>query len=383
MASIHQDIQTVRSLRKDIRDPKLSPSILKAIESIHQCIMSGSDQNGWKKVEWRSPVTRPHQVQVQTQAQGQAPYQKNHSYQHRSVRPVDHAAPSYSFQNRSRNPHKENTVHTPAQDAEVPRRPPFQEGADGFRTSTQKYVSKFKKTAGKVDDTILNTILLGKLNKFSEPNYNEIKEFITHIFVSGHTDMIKFFMIIVFEKAASEEIFCPLYARLLSELSTQYPVLLTEMENLFSEYMKIFEEIVDSSSETYQELCKRNVEKKYRRGYSQFLTELIKHNSINTATFMKTITTIITQIELNLCIVESVKLNEEFADCLMKIMKAIKTNLPQDVDDDNHIYQIRTILKHDMIDRIQPLTIRHPDYMGVSNKARFTFLDIYESIQKF
>jgi hypothetical protein len=379
MASIHQDIQTVRSLRKDIRDPKLSPSLLKAIESIHQCMMTGSDQNGWKKVEWRSSA-RPHQghahAQGQGQGQAQGQYQKNH-YQ-RSARPTDNT--SHSFQNRSRHPHKENTV--PTQDAEVPRRP-FQESADGFRTSTQKYVSKFKKTTGKVEDTILNTILLGKLNKFSEANYNEIKEFITHIIDSGQTDMIKCFMSIVFEKAASEEIFCPLYARLLSELSTQYPVLLTEMENLFSEYMKIFEEIADSSSETYNELCKRNVEKKYRRGYSQFLTELIKHNSIDTATFMKTITTIITQIELNLCIVESIKLNEEFADCLMKIMKAIKTNLPQDVDDDNHIYRIRTILKHDMIDRIQPLTIRHPDYMGVSNKARFTFLDIYESIQKF
>ena len=370
MASIHQDIQTVRSLRKDIRDPELSPSTLKAIESIHQCMMSGSDQNGWTKVEWRGSA-RPHQ--------GQGQHQKNH-YQNRSAKPMDHA-PSYSFQNRSRNPHKENTV--PTHEAEAPRRA-FQEGADGFRTSTQKYVSKFKKTTGQVEDTILNTILLGKLNKFSEPNYNEIKEFITHIIDSGQTDMIKCFMSIVFEKAASEEIFCPLYARLLSELSTQYPVLLTEMQNLFSEYMKIFEEIADSSSETYNELCKRNVEKKYRRGYSQFLTELIKHNSIDTATFMKTITTIITQIELNMCIVESVKLNEEFADCLMKIMKAIKTNLPQEEDqDENHIYQIRTILKHDMIDRIQPLTLRHPDYMGVSNKARFTFLDIYESIQRF
>jgi hypothetical protein len=381
MASIHQDIQTVRSLRKDIRDPKLSPSLLKAIESIHQCMISGSDQNGWKKVEWRGSA-RPHQ--------GQGQYQKNH-YQHRSARPMDNAS-SYSFQNRSRataatatatataSANKGNIV--PTHDMEAPRRP-FQEGADGFRTSTQKYVSKFKKTTGKVEDTILNTILLGKLNKFSEANYNEIKEFITHIIDSGQTDMIKCFMNIVFEKAASEEIFCPLYARLLSELSTQYPVLLTEMQNLFSEYMKIFEEIADSSSETYNELCKRNVEKKYRRGYSQFLTELIKHNSIDTATFMQTITTIITQIELNLSIVESIKLNEEFADCLMKIMKAIKTNLPQDVDDDNHIYRIRTILKHDMIDRIQPLTIRHPDYTGVSNKARFTFLDIYESIQKF
>jgi len=394
MASIHQDIQTVRSLRKDIRDPKLSPSVLKAIESIHQCIATGSDQNGWKKVEWRSSATaRPHHGQAQGQAHTQGQYQKNHSYQNRSARPTES---SYSFQNRSRNGGAAISVTnavtsataasaataTSIHEAEAPRRA-YQEGADGFRTSTQKYVSKFKKTTGKVEDTILNTILLGKLNKFSEPNYNEIKEFITHIIDSGQTDMMKCFMNIVFEKAASEEIFCPLYARLLSELSTQYPVLLTEMENLFSEYMKIFEEIADSSSETYNELCKRNVEKKYRRGYSQFLTELIKHNSIDTATFMKTITTIITQIELNLCIIESIKLNEEFADCLMKIMKAIKTNLPQEDQDENHIYQIRTILKRDMIDRIQPLTIRHPDYLGVSNKARFTFLDIYESIQRF
>ena len=406
MASIHQDIQTVRSLRKDIRDPKLSPSVLKAIESIHQCIATGSDQNGWKKVEWRSSTTaRPHHGHGQGQAQGQAQYQKNHSYQNRSARPTES---SYSFQNRSRNVGATSATTsaassatgtsaassatattatgvtvTTAHEAEAPRRA-YQEGADGFRTSTQKYVSKFKKTTGKVEDTILNTILLGKLNKFSEPNYNEIKEFITHIIDSGQTDMMKCFMNIVFEKAASEEIFCPLYARLLSELSTQYPVLLTEMENLFSEYMKIFEEIADSSSETYNELCKRNVEKKYRRGYSQFLTELIKHNSIDTATFMKTITTIITQIELNLCTIESIKLNEEFADCLMKIMKAIKTNLPaEEEQDENHIYQIRTILKRDMIDRIQPLTLRHPDYLGVSNKARFTFLDIYESIQRF
>ena len=406
MASIHQDIQTVRSLRKDIRDPKLSPSVLKAIESIHQCIATGSDQNGWKKVEWRSSTTaRPHHGHGQGQAQGQAQYQKNHSYQNRSARPTES---SYSFQNRSRNVGATSATTsaassatgtsaassatattatgvtvTTAHEAEAPRRA-YQEGADGFRTSTQKYVSKFKKTTGKVEDTILNTILLGKLNKFSEPNYNEIKEFITHIIDSGQTDMMKCFMNIVFEKAASEEIFCPLYARLLSELSTQYPVLLTEMENLFSEYMKIFEEIADSSSETYNELCKRNVEKKYRRGYSQFLTELIKHNSIDTATFMKTITTIITQIELNLCTIESIKLNEEFADCLMKIMKAIKTNLPaEEEQDETHIYQIRTILKRDMIDRIQPLTLRHPDYLGVSNKARFTFLDIYESIQRF
>jgi hypothetical protein len=396
MASIYQDIQTVRSLRKDIRDPKLSTLAAKAIETIHQCIASSSEHHGWKKVEWRGGNHNAvnHNISSSRPSHGhnQGSYSKNQPYSNRSNHHSSDSS-SYSFHNRTRNavltPHKDNAQH---QQQSAPQRNATQEqpdtnrraieSADGFRTPNQKYVSKFKKTSGKVEDTILNTILLGKLNKFSEPNYNEIKEFITHIIDSGQTDMMKCFMNIVFEKAASEEIFCPLYARLLSELSTQYPILLTEMSNLFSKYMKIFEEIVDNDSESYDELCKRNVEKKYRRGYSQFLAELIKYNSIDTETFIMTLTTIINQIEGNASNTDSIKLNEEFADCLMKIMKAIRTNVP-DMDDEHRIYQIRGILKKDVMDRIHPLTVRRPDYTGISNKARFTFLDIYESIQQF
>jgi hypothetical protein len=395
MASIYQDIQTVRSLRKDIRDPTLSPLAVKAIETIHQCIASSSEHQGWKKVEWRGgshPSSRPS-------SHNQGSYSKNQAYHNRSnQRSADSS--SYSFHNRTRNAllgnHKDSIqLASNAQQSQHARSPAaqdtpepsenhrrVQESADGFRTPNQKYISKFKKAADKVEDTILNTILLGKLNKFSEPNYNEIKEFITHIIDSGQTDMMKCFMNIVFEKAASEEIFCPLYARLLSELSTQYPILLSEMSNLFSKYMKIFEEIVDNDSDNYDELCKRNVEKKYRRGYSQFLAELIKYNTIDTDTFIKTLLTIITQIEMNASSTESIKLNEEFADCLMKVLKAIRTNVA-DMDDDHHIYQIRNILKQDIMKRIQPLSIKRTDCAGLSNKARFTFLDIYESIQQF
>ena len=392
MASITQDIQTIRSLRKDIRNPKLSALAVKAIETIHQCIASSSEHQGWKKVEWRGgnhSSSRPAQYQ-------QGSYSKNQAYSNRSNQRSSDPS-SYSFHNRTRNAllvnHKDaiplssppasssqSVSHDIPEHYDSHRR--VQDNSDGFRVPNQKYVSKFKKTTDKVEDTILNTILLGKLNKFSEPNYIEIKEFITHIIDDGQTDMIKCFMNIVFEKAASEEIFCPLYARLLSELSTQYPILLTEMSNLFSKYMKIFEEIVDKDSDNYDELCKRNVEKKYRRGYSQFLAELIKYNTIDMNTFIKTIITIITQVELSASNSESVKLNEEFADCLMKVMKAIRTNVA-DMDDDHHIYQIRTILKHDMLDRIRPLSVKRAECVGISNKARFTFLDIYESIQQF
>ena len=57
MTSIVQDIQFVRSLRKDLTvggDLKLPPNILNSIEAIHNCIKSGTDLNGWKKIDWRN-----------------------------------------------------------------------------------------------------------------------------------------------------------------------------------------------------------------------------------------------------------------------------------------------------------------------------------------
>ena len=426
MATILQDIQTVRSLRKSVRDPKVPPNILKAIENIHHCIKSGTDLNGWKKVEWRgqantsrpttsntSQASQASQLsQLSQSSQAMQSTQKNGNFFGNRSGNDSHQPAAYNYNNRSRNgfanqkespvtiPLSGPVVAVPAVEAsqasqatqasqasepdnfEVVRRGNhWQEKSDGFRP--QKYVSKFKKTSDKVEDTILNTILLGKLNKFSQPNYNEIKEFITHIIDSGQTDMIKCFMKLVFEKAASEEVFCPLYAKLLSELSSSYPVLLTEMANLYNQYMEIFEEVADGKGENYTEMCKRNVEKKYRRGYSQFLAELIKHNIIDTETFMKSITTIIQQVEMNVSIKDSIKLNEEFADCLMKIMKAIKVDKHrEDADVHTMIQTVRGILKNDMSARIHPLSVCNPENIGISNKARFTFLGIYEDIQK-
>lgn len=424
MTSIVQDIQFVRSLRKDLtveRDLKLPPNILNSIEAIHNCIKSGTDLNGWKKIDWRTGGSGGAARSFGTAPQRSGPnsgqgYNKggnggNGFFSGRQTNYGNEQTSHYAFGGRSRGSGRQisespqsipltstttasasasasDTINTTSTSSS-----PIihQICTDGFRTAPQKYVSKFKKSADKVEDTILNTIILGKLNKFSEKNYSEIKEFIMHIIDSGQIDMIKCFMKLVFKKAASEEMFCPLYARLLSELSTSYPVLLTEMANLYSEYMEIFEEIIETNAESYNEVCKRNVEKKYRRGYSQFLAELIKHDVIDTNTFMKTVTKIITQIEGNITNKDATKLTEEYADCLQKIMKAIqKDSNSYDIDDDSNdednekkVEFIRFNLKNDISSRIQPLTMRNTDNTGLSNKARFILLDIYEAIQKF
>ena len=402
MVSIVQDIQAVHSLRKDLRDVKLPSNILNSIETIHNCINSGTDLNGWKKVDWRNNGGAGAGGAgaggagaggagagggSRNSYSNQRPNHKNNNFfSERNSNEKYEQSGHYTFGNRNKAVRYQNESHTsiPLTNSSAHT---VTEQNDGFKPVTQRYVSKFKKNSEKVEDTILNTILLGKLNKFSELNYDEIKEFITHIIDSGQNEMIKCFMKLVFEKAASEEVFCPLYAKLLSELSSRYPILLTEMNNLYSVYMQIFEEVSETKAENYNEVCKQNVEKKYRRGYSQFLAELIKHNVIDNVLFTKTINKIINQIKNNIKIKESTKLVEEYADCLMKIMKAIQKDTSRSDDSDNEsenmIETIRNTLKNDTMTYIQVLTMRNTDNLGLSNKARFTFLDIYEGIQKF
>jgi hypothetical protein len=320
MSTMSYTIQDIYALQDSSRAVIIPVIITKAIESVHKSIEKSAGTGSNKQMDWRSK--KPDNV---------------------------------AFANQK--PHKKVF----GSDDVIP----------------QKYVSKFKKASTDIDDTILNTILRGKLNKFSLSNYNEIKEFITHIIDGGQTDMIKCFMKLVFEKAASEEIFCPLYAKLISELSIAYPVLLTEMDNLYTQYLQIFEHVADGQLEDYDGLCQRNIEKKYRRGYSQFLAELIKNNVMDIAIFMKIIYKIIGQVEVQMMNKDSIKLIEEFADCLMKIVKAISTS------DHQQVQNMRLLLKNEANARIHPLSQRSTVVPGLSNKARFTFLDIYEAVSTF
>ena len=369
--SIH-DIQNVLSLRKNIRDPTLSAAVRSVVERIHHSMKHVGDSGGWKKVEWRGHGgdRGDHRGDRGGGSRGGDRHDTNRAGYGKTPTPMIPSMTTASAPlvvTASIASPLTSTASTTA---------PMEPRRSDHRGPPPKYVSKFKKASDNVDDTILNTILLGKLNKFSESNYPEIKEFITHIISSGQTDMITCFMKVVFEKAAAEEIFCPLYAKLLSELSASYPVLLTEMATLYAQYMEIFEEVVETSAASYNEVCKRNVEKKYRRGYSQFLAELTRHHVIPTETFMKVVETILRQVEVNAPLKEATKLNEELADCLMKIVKAIRNGNDETTD------LIRTMLTQEALLRIRPLTLRDPTMEGISNKSRFTFMDIHDAIQK-
>jgi hypothetical protein len=325
-------ISHIRSLRKELRDATLPISTVKALELIHGYLKTGTDQQGWRRVDFK-------------------PRNGGGGGGGRAM----------TFERRAAGGAGASSSATI-----MPNTPPV------------RYVSKFKSAAPeKVDETILNTIILGKLNKFSYSNYNEIKDFLCQILDSGQTDFLKHFMLLVFQKAAAEEFFCPLYAKLLSELSSKYTILHSEMETLYGQFMSIFEEIDESSAADYNDFVKRTEQKKYRLGYSQFLAELIKHGTVNIELFMKTLTTIIKQISITVSKHDSVCIIEEYVDCMKRIVKAIKECRSTEC-----IAAIRLKIKSEIC-MIEPYTKKNPDFISLSNKARFAFMDIYEMGQKF
>lgn len=381
----------MRALQKDLRDSHVSEDTTRAIQRIHECLKAGTDTNGWHRVDWRSrggstvrpnggdgrggdgrggATMRGHHGHGQSQGQYRG-FGSRHNNVSGAGAGSSAGAGSYAA-NVAIDASGSVTIPEPRIPAIVNRSTP---GSYGGRAPPTKYVSRFKASSDTIDEAILNTIILGKLNKFSVINYDEIKAFMCQILDSGETDFLKEFMKLVFQKATTEETFCPLYARLLSELSSTYKLLLGEMVILYKEYMAIFDEVDEDTSVDYDTFVTRTSQKKYRLGYSQFLAELVKHNVLDRDLLMQTIRTIVMQVPKVAANPKLTKAGEEYADCLVRIINALTSSNASDVS------AICTILKDEISPQIYPYTIKAPDNK-LTMKARFTLLNAYENIQK-
>lgn len=244
-------------------------------------------------------------------------------------------------------------------------------------TVNQKYQSRFKNTDAGVEDTILNTIILNKLNKFSPSTYTEIRDFLYQILDSGETDFTKEFMRLVFKKAAAEDMFCPLYARLLSEIRTTYPIIQTEMKELFETYLTIFQDLDESDSVSYKAFVERNIEKKYRLGYSQFLAELVIMETIDLASLEKTFDILIGNISI--LGKQEGKANEvqEYADCLLKMSKVVhKKNTSFFVHLRKGLYEVLRVRLEEILNSSKEV------FPSLISKSRFALMDIRDNLQK-
>lgn len=225
-----------------------------------------------------------------------------------------------------------------------------------------RYVSKFHNGSKTGDDQILNTVILSKLNAFSIKTYDDVKQFLFQILGSDQREFVREFTRLVFRKAAAEDKFCPLFAKLLSEIKKEYPVIMEEMQTLHTTYLDIWNTADSSDSK---------VDKSYRLGYSQFLAELAALEVLDLEMIKTTISS------LKACIVECLSAEahretvEEYMDCLKQLCGS---KVPKPV---------RAMIRELLVEDLEAWIAKSAkEYPALSNKSRFACMDLRDILVK-
>jgi hypothetical protein len=231
-----------------------------------------------------------------------------------------------------------------------------------------RYISRFKNTEDTVENMVVNSIIQGKLNKFSVANYEDVREFLMEILATGDKDFLGDFMKLIFQKAATEPTFCGLYAKLLFELSSRFDFLRIEMDRLYAHFLNIFKEVIDAST-SMEAFLQYNKEKKYRLGYSQFIGELYKYGIVSNTDIINTICTIVDQMTLLISTDSQKATVDEYGDCLLRMLR-VMAPAPTCFAD----------ILAACSDKLATLKVIRADTPGLSNKTRFTIMDVEKII---
>lgn len=243
-----------------------------------------------------------------------------------------------------------------------------------------RYQSKLRNSSAAVEDKILNNIILSKLNKFSGSTYNDIRDFLYQILGSGEADlveMIRHFMLLVFKKAACEETYCPLYAKLLAEISDRYKVILEEMHKLQANYLHIFDDVEEppEGGVDYDAFVAKNKEKQYRQGYSQFMAELATLEILDRSNLEQTFRRLFELLERYGVVPDKKALLEDYTDCLARMSRVLaKKSSPFFREARAAVWQISK-------EPLERLIAQKEKYPSLSVKARFILMDVKDYLK--
>lgn len=215
-------------------------------------------------------------------------------------------------------------------------------------------MTKFHNGSKKGDDQILNTIILNKLNVFSIQTYDDVKQFLLQILGSDQKEFVRDFTLLVFKKAAAEDKFCGLYAKLLAEIKEVYPVILEEMKTLHGTYL-----------ETWDTKTSGNSSLGDRLGYSLFLAELFALNVLDADTLNLTIRLIKKSVSESMNSADYKEPIHEYITCLRQLcsVKVLKHS--------------RSLLKDLLLaDLNEWIAKSGKEAPGISSKSKFTCMDL-------
>ena len=243
----------------------------------------------------------------------------------------------------------------------------------GPRTNPGRYQSRFK-AMGNIEDKILNTVIGNKLNAFTPLTYNDTRDFIYQIMDSGETEFTRDFIEKVFTKATLEDLYCPLFAKLIAEIAHRYPVIYEEMNKYHKEFLKIFDDVQEDSETEYTILVKQ---KQYRMGYGQFIAELAGLNALEKSQLIAMVTTVFEKIWVFSEEDNRTKAVEEFIDCLIRLTTGLRER--SIVFFNGVKKEIEDILIARLNILISKTEVRQTP--SLSNKGRFGLMDLKDILK--
>jgi hypothetical protein len=164
-----------------------------------------------------------------------------------------------------------------------------------------------------------------KLNQFADSTYPTVKAWLGELLDSNVTTFLKDFIQLVFDRAAVEEALCPLYARLLTELSAEFTHLSIEMTRIFGEFLDIFVDAAeepDVGSAQYTAFLALRERRKFRRGYAIFLGQIAKLGAISSEDVSRTCNVILDGLAAAKSKEDKGLICEEYSECLAALMKS-------------------------------------------------------------
>ena len=347
--------------------PPVSDELRKRVQSIR--VRSVQDVHGPRTSGHPERSNWRHRQNGPSAPLGQREQVNNHWRQNTGTHSSNPQGTPFRFINAQ--VHSPNSSHSSQSPRPTISRPPsFQNsmnqehpGTPGTPSSPPaRYVSRFHNGSKVGDDQILNTVILNKLNVFSVKTYDDVKQFLFQILGSDQKEFIREFTWMVFRKAAAEDKFCGLFAKLLSEIQKEYPVILEEMRKLHTTYLDIWKVSETPDSPTA-------VDRRCRLGYSQFLAELTALRVLESDTMKLTLETLKGCIQDCLGKAEHVETVEEYMDCLRQLCGS---KVPKDVK-----LMIREILVDNLISWIEEPRELVP---GLSSKSRFACMDLRDHL---
>jgi hypothetical protein len=231
-----------------------------------------------------------------------------------------------------------------------------------------RYQSRFKAT-GNIEDKILNTVIGNKLNAFTPLTYNDTRDFIYQIIDSGEREFTRDFIVKVFAKATTEDLYCALFAKLIAEIAHKYPVIYEEMDKYHSEFLSVFEDVKEDAETDYVVLVKQ---KQYRMGYGQFIAELAGLNALEKHQLLSMVTKIGDNIWALSAAENKVKTVEEFIDCLVRLTAGLRDRSPA------FFKSVKGELVKILGEKISTLIARSSPFPSLSKKGGFGLMDLKE-----